>query len=294
MATNRGTMFDPVVVQDLINKVKGHSSLAVLCGATPVSFNGNKEFQFSMNNEVDIVGEAAAKSEGGITLAPKTIVPIKFEYGARVSDEFMYATEEEKIEILKAFNEGFAKKVARGIDIAAFHGLNPRTGAASTVVGDNHFDHDVSQTVNYVAASADDNVEAAIALIDAAEEEATGMAMAPTFRAALAALKNGTNDRLYPDIAWGNNPGSINGMPVDVNNTVSFGTGTKDVAIVGDFANCFKWGFSKEIPLRVIEFGDPDNSGSDLAGHNQVYLRAEVYVGWAVLNGAAFARIVTQ
>ena len=97
MATNRGTMFDPVVVQDLINKVKGHSSLAVLCGATPVSFNGNKEFQFSMNAEVDIVGEAAAKSEGGITLTPKTIVPIKFEYGARVSDEFMYATEEEKI-----------------------------------------------------------------------------------------------------------------------------------------------------------------------------------------------------
>lgn len=293
MATNRGTMFDPVVVQDLINKVKGHSSLAVLCGTTPVSFNGNKEFQFSMNAEVDIVGEAAAKSEGGITLTPKTIVPIKFEYGARVSDEFMYATEEEKIEILKAFNEGFAKKVARGIDIAAFHGINPRTGAASTVVGDNHFDHDVTQTVNYVAASADDNVEAAIALIDANGEEATGMAMAPTFRAALAALKNGTNNRLYPDIAWGNNPGSINGMPVDVNNTVSFGNGTTDVAIVGDFANCFKWGFSKEIPLRVIEFGDPDNSGSDLAGHNQVYLRAEVYVGWAVLNGDAFARIVT-
>ena len=78
-----------------------------------------------------------------------------------------------------------------------------------------------------------------------------------------------------------------------MNNTVSFGNGTTDVAIVGDFANCFKWGFSKEIPLRVIEFGDPDNSGSDLAGHNQVYLRAEVYVGWAVLNGAAFARIVS-
>ena len=50
----------------------------------------------------------------GVSLAPQTIIPIKFEYGARVSDEFIYASEEEKISILKAFNDGFAKKVARG------------------------------------------------------------------------------------------------------------------------------------------------------------------------------------
>lgn len=293
MATNRDTLFDPIVVTDLFNKVKGHSSLARLCGTTPVSFNGNKQFEFSMDKEVDIVGESAPKSEGGITLAPKVIVPVKFEYGARVSDEFMIATDEEKIEILKAFNEGFAKKVARGIDIAAFHGLNPRTGTASSVVGDNHFDHEVSQTVTFAAASADDNVEAAIALLDAAEEEATGMAMASDMRSALAALKAPNGGKLYPELAWGNNPGSVNGLPVDVNNTVKFGSGTKDVAVIGDFANAFKWGFAKEIPLRVIEYGDPDNTGSDLAGHNQVYLRAEAYVGWAVLNGAAFARIVT-
>ena len=104
MATNKSTLFDPVVVQDLVNKVKGHSSLALLSAAEPIAFNGNKEFEFSMDKEVDIVGEAGAKSEGGVTLTPKTIIPLKFEYGARVSDEFMIATEEEKIEILKAFN----------------------------------------------------------------------------------------------------------------------------------------------------------------------------------------------
>ena len=133
MAISRDSLFDPVVVTDLINKVKGHSSLAKLSQAEPVAFNGNKEFQFSMDSEVDIVGEGGAKSEGGIALTPKTIIPIKFEYGARVSDEFMYATDEEKIEVLKAFNEGFSKKAARGLDIAAFHGLNPRTGAASSL-----------------------------------------------------------------------------------------------------------------------------------------------------------------
>ena len=46
-----------------------------------------------------------------------------------------------------------------------------------------------------------------------------------------------------------------------------------------------------EIPVQVIQYGDPDNSGSDLAGHNQVYLRAEFYIGWAILAPAFFAKI---
>lgn len=292
MALSRGALFDPVVVKDLINKVRGHSSLAVLSEQTPLSFNGNKEFVFSFDNEVDIVAEEGAKAHGGVSVTAKTIVPIKFEYGARVSDEFMYAAEEEQLQILMAFNDGFARKIARGFDIAAFHGLNPRSGSASTVVGTNHFDSQVSQTVTYVAASVDANIEAAIALVDANEYDCSGMAMAPACRSALAALTN-ANGKLYPELAWGNNPGSVNGLPIDVNSTVAFGTNTKDRAIVGDFANCFRWGYAKEIPLRVIEFGDPDNSGSDLAGHNQVYLRAEIYLGWAIMDPTAFARVVT-
>lgn len=145
MATGRENLFDAVLVKDLMNKVKGKSSLAVLSGQTPIPFNGLKEFIFSMDNEIDIVAENGKKSEGGITVDPVKIVPIKFEYGARVSDEFLYATEEEQLDILTAFNNGFAAKVAKGFDLAAFHGINPRTGGASTVVGTNHFDSKVTQ-----------------------------------------------------------------------------------------------------------------------------------------------------
>lgn len=287
------TLFTPELISDLLNKVKGHSSLAVLSGATPIPFTGSKEFTFSMDSELDIVAENGAKSHGGITLDPVTIVPIKFEYGARVSDEFMMASEEEQVAIMQAFNDGFAKKVASGLDIAAMHGLNPRTGAASTVVGANNFDSAVSQTVAYVAGSVDANIESAIALVEGSDGDITGMAISPAARQALAALKNGTNDRLYPELAWGGNPGTINGLAVDVNKTVAkhaSGADT-DYAIVGDFENSFKWGYAKEIPLKVIEFGDPDNTGKDLQGHNQVYLRAEVFLGWGILNPAAFARV---
>lgn len=287
MATSRGTLFDPELVSDLITKVRGKSSIAALCAQTPIPFNGIKEFTFSMDNEIDIVAEEGKKTEGGFSLAPKTIVPIKFEYGARTSDEFLYATEEEQVDILTAFNDGFAKKVAKGLDLAAFHGINPRTGAASTVVGVNHFDGQVTQTVTYAEATPDDNLEDAIALIDGSEMDVTGMALSKTFGAAMAKVK-AQGVKLYPEFAFGASPASLNGIAVDVNKTVSGGT-TKDHAIIGDFQNAFKWGYSKQIPTEIIRYGDPDNSGKDLKGYNQIYIRAEIYLGWGILLPEAFA-----
>lgn len=289
MTTSRGTILDPTLVKDLITKVKGKSSLAVLSKQVPIPFNGLKEFTFSLDNEIDIVAENGAKSHGGATLAPITIVPIKFEYGARVSDEFMYGTEEVKLDILSSFNDGFSKKVAKGLDIAAFHGLNPRTSTASAVVGTNHFDSKVTQKVTYAAASIDSNIEDAISAIEGSERDITGIALSPAARKALSDLKNSANERLYPELAWGGNPGTINGLPVNVNKTVS--VGNKDEAIVGDFENMFKWGYSKQIPLEIIKYGDPDNSGKDLKGYNQVYIRSEIYIGWGILDANSFARI---
>ena len=277
---------------DLIDKVKGKSSIAVLSGQEPIPFNGKEQFVFTMDSEIDVVAENGKKTHGGISLDPVIIMPIEVEYGARVSDEFLFAAEETRINILKAFNEGFAKKVAKGIDLMAFHGINPRTGTASAVIGDNHFDSKVAQTVTFNAAQVEENIEAAIALVQAAENEVTGLALDTTLAAALAALKiNGVKQ--FPELAWGANPGAIRGLKADVNRTVNTAT-SKDHAIIGDFANSFQWGYAKEIPMKVIEYGDPDNSGKDLPGYNQVYLRAELYLGWGILDGSAFARIVGE
>ena len=293
MATNRGNLFDQTLVTDLMTKVRGKSSLAALCAQTPIPFNGLKEFVFSMDNDIDIVAEGGKKTEGGITLEPVSIVPIKFEYGARVSNEFMYATEEAQIDILTAFNDGFAKKVAKGLDLAAMHGLNPRTKAASAVVGTNHFDAKVTQKVTYAGETPDENLEAAIALVDGSEWDVNGLALSKTFGAAMAKVKaNGIKQ--YPEFSFGASPSTFNGMACDVNNTVSGAATAKDHAIVGDFQSGFKWGYSKEIPLEIIEYGDPDNSGKDLKGYTQVYIRAELYLGWAILVPEAFARIAEE
>ena len=290
MATERGNLFDPVLVKDLISKVKGKSSLAKLSGQTPIPFNGLKEFIFSMDNEIDIVAENGKKTEGGLSIEPVKIVPIKFEYGARVSDEFLFATEEEQLQVLTAFNDGFAAKVAKGFDLAAFHGINPRTGEASAVVGTNHFDSKVTQTVTYTKGTPDANLDGIIDAVQGADGDVTGMALSNTFGADMATVKeNGV--RQYPEFRFGASPTSLGGMAVDVNKTVYNAT-VKDHAIVGDFQNAFKWGFSKNIPLEVIKYGDPDNSGKDLKGYNQVYVRAEVYLGWGILVPEYFGRVV--
>lgn len=287
---SKGTLFDPTLVNDLINKVKGKSSIAELSAQTPIPFNGRKEFTFTMDSEIDIVAENGKKTHGGVTVEPVTIVPIKVEYGARISDEFLYASEEAQLDILKAFNDGFAKKVASGLDIMAFHGYNPRTGEASTVIGDNHFDAKATQTVTYESSTPDANIEAAIAMIEGSDGEVSGLAISPTVRSDLAKMTKANGEKLYPEFAFGGKPSNLGAYGLNINKTVS--KGDTDEVILGDFVNMFKWGYAKEIPMEIIKYGDPDNSGKDLKGYNQIYIRAEAYLGWGILDGNSFARIV--
>lgn len=285
-----GTMFAPEVVADLFNKVKGHSTLAQLSGQIPVAFTGSDIFTFSMDSEVNLVGEGDKKGAGGIKAEPVKIVPLKVEYGARVSDEFMYASEEKQLDILTAFNDGYSKKIARGLDIMAMHGVNPRDKQVSSLIGTKSFDTATGVTkVDYIAGTEEAVLETAAAAIG--EYDVTGFALSKTFGSELAKSKvNGVPQ--YPEFRFGASPGALGGTACDVNSTVSFAN--KAVGYVGDFANGFKWGFAKDIPLEVIPYGDPDQTGKDLKAYNQVYLRAETYIGWGILDPSAFAKIIKK
>ena len=76
--TTSGTLFKPELVTDMFNKVKGRSTLAKLCGATPIPFAGTDVFIFSMDGEASIVGEGGNKPAGEADFKSVTIKPIKF------------------------------------------------------------------------------------------------------------------------------------------------------------------------------------------------------------------------
>jgi hypothetical protein len=289
--TFAGAQFPEHLIPELVNLVQGHSALAKLSGSRPIPFAGETAFTFSLGGEVSIVGEGANKPAGDAVLTPKTIRPIKMVYQHRVSDEFVYASEEERIPYLQAFADGFAKKIAKGIDVAAMHGLNPADRSDASFKATNSFDGLISNVVTYSAAAVDDNIDAAIQTVTGAERAVTGIAMSPAAGSALSKIKvNGVAQ--YPEFRFGQNPDAFYGMKSDVNGTVST-TGTAsgavtDQVIVGDFQNAFRWGYAKNIPLEVIEYGDPDGQG-DLKRTNEVVLRAEAFVGWGILDTDSFA-----
>ena len=95
--TSTGTLFKPELVTDMFSKVKGHSTLAKLCGATPVPFAGTDTFVFSMDGEASIVGEGGSKPAGNAELGTVTIKPIKFVYQHRITDEFVKMSEEKQL-----------------------------------------------------------------------------------------------------------------------------------------------------------------------------------------------------
>lgn len=278
--------FPSELVKEVFVNAKGHSAVAKLAKQNPLAFSGTDIMVFSFDGEVNLVAEGAEKGSHTNSKDVVKMVPLKVEYGARVTDEFLRASEEKRLEIMAGFTEGFSKKIARGLDIMAFHGVNPATGTASALIGTNSLDTNTDvNTVSYVAASADTNVTDAIALLG--DADCTGIAIDKSMSGALAAIKvNGVPQ--FPELEWGANPESIKGVSSDVNSTVSAVTGKH--AYLGDFENAFRWGYADIVNFDVIEYGDPDGNG-DLKRLNQVYLRAEAWYGFAILDGAAFARI---
>ena len=289
--TNASTLFPHELSLEMFNKVKGHSSLAKLSQSEGVPFSGTDMFVFSMDGEAAIVGEGEDKPAGESNTTPVSMVPIKVVYQHRVTDEFIKMSQEKRLPYLNAFSEGFSKKIARAIDICAIHGVNPKTNEESTKIGNNCFDKAVTATVTYNASTPDDNIDSAVSPIQTAENDVTGILMAPSFGSALGRMKMADSHApMYPEFRYGANPGNFGGMKADINSTVSFGN-SLDRAIVGDFANAFRWGFAENVTFEIIEFGDPDGQG-DLKRKNQVCFRSEAFIGWAILDVTSFARIV--
>ena len=293
MSLKSGDLFPAETVREIFSKVKGHSTLARLSNQQAIPFNGEEQFIFNLEGNAQIVGEGELKKDGKATLTSKVIKPVKIVYQARITDEFKYATTENQLQYMKAFVEGYATKIAQAFDIAALHGLEPRSMEEASFKATNSFDGLVTDNVvQYNADTIEDDIDTAVQTIVIGDGDVTGLALSPQAAAALGKVEvNGV--RQYPEFRFGQRPNAFNGMNTDVNKTLTMvGAGEKDHVITGDFDNSFKWGYSENIPLEIIEYGDPDGLGRDLKAYNEILLRAESYIGWGILLPENFARIV--
>lgn len=289
-----GTLFKPELVKELISKVQGTSVLAQLSTQTPIPFNGTEQFIFNLEGDAQIVGEGKKKEAGEAKIEPVIIKPLKFVYQARISDEFLRASEEKQIEYMSLFTDGFSTKIAQAFDIAALHGVEPKTLTDATFKDTNSFDGLVTtNVVTYAEAQIDANIEDAIQAVVATGNDVTGIAMSPTAARAMSKIKNKNEDAKYSEFSFGGRPKEFADHKLEINkNLTKQGSNLeKDHVIVGDFENRFKWGYAENMPLEIIKYGDPDGTGRDLKAYNEICLRAEAFIGWGILDATAFARV---
>ncbi len=270
----------------LLNKVKDTSTIAALSPSAPQKFSDKTYLVFNPSTEAEVVAEGAKKSGSDIDITPVVAKRVKVVTTTRVSDELKWADEDNQLEIVENILSDQTAAIGRALDYVAYHAINPKTGQALP-----DYTSLVSQAsvVNATESGSADIDSLAEKLID---YDISGIALSRLFASELRKLRvPSTGMRLYPEIPLSLNVGNLDGIPAATSGTVNgrkASAATKVKAIMGDFG-AIRWGMVRDITSEVIEFGDPDNTGHDLKGYNQVAYRTEAVLAYAVLDPKAFA-----
>jgi len=285
MATlTAGDLHFPTDVADgIVEKAKTGSTIAALSGQEPMRFGNVDIITFDDDLTAEFIEESGAKGADDAKPAYVTAAPHKAVVQMRTSNEFQWADEEYRLGILNRFADKCSLALARALDLGVYYRTNPRTGT------------EVATWTNYVntttkrvesGANADLDFEAAAGLVIGAGYGVNGVAFDPQHAWTLSTARYTDGRKKFPELGLGGGITNFQGVNAAVSTTVS-GKPTdgstadnKVRAIVGNFQSGIRWGVQRQFPFRVLEFGDPDNTGRDLAGHNEVLLRAEVVYGW--------------
>lgn len=274
------------VVPTIFNKVGNASTIAALSPSIPQTFTNTDYLVFNPSAEAEVVEEGAQKSAYEQTFTPVTGKRFKVVTTTRVTDELRWADEDNRLEIVSNIIADQAAAMGRALDYVVYHAVNPKTGGplsgyTALTAG--------AQTVTATSDAVADIDSMTDQLMD---YDITGFALSKSFASSLRKLRvPSTGMRLYPEIPLNLQVGNLDGIPAATSNTVNgklATTHTKVLAIMGDFS-LIKWGMVRDIYSELIEYGDPDNTGVDLKGSNQVAYRTEAVYAYAVLDAKGFS-----
>ena len=252
-------------------------------------------FTFTSTPKAELVGEGGNKTSNTPAPIKKTSKTYKVQLTKRFSDEVRYADEEYRLSLMEALAGEIATAVSRAIDLVTIHGINPMTGEVAEGVVDYITKSGNGHVINSTSATPEVDLDAAAAALQGSGYVASGLAMDPVYAGVLARTKKTNGDRVFPELGLGFNVERIAGLNAAVSNTVSGSAefpGAISTGVGGIMAdwNAIKWGIARNVPLHLIEYGDPDGAG-DLQRTNEIAIRAEVVFGYAILDDDAFAII---
>lgn len=279
------------IADGMVKNVREGSTVAKLAAREPMRFGKTDIIVFNEAPKAEFVEAGAKKSASDVELTAVTATPKKAQVTMRFDQEVQWASEDYQLGILSELASEGQLALSRALDLGVYHRVNPLTGEP------------ISAWTNYLTATdkaveltegvdADAAVREAVGLImnDAKAAPVTGIALDPKLSWALANLTgktaNGQSDGVqrYPQLGFGADVTDFLGLRAAQSNTVSGVPEAKDTGvrgIVGDFDNGIRWGVQRELPVEIIQFGDPDGQG-DLKRQNQIALRLEIVYGWHV------------
>lgn len=276
----------------ITKKAKDTSTIAALSPSEPQLFLDKDYMVFSGNAEAEVIAEGAQKSSYEEALSPVVGKRFKVQTTTRVTDELKYADDDARLEIISKIQADQAAALGRVLDYVIYHAFDPKK--TTTLTGYSK----LSETAAQVTAT-DDRVADIDALVEAVNDEydINGIAMSKTMTNELRRIRiKDTMQRLYPEIPLNLQVGSLEGIPASTSGTVNgrliTETPTNVLAFLGDF-RLIKWGMVRDIWSEIIEYGDPDGSGKDLKGYNQIAYRTEAIYSYAILDPKGIAVLKT-
>lgn len=277
------------LAQGIWQKAEGGSAVVALSQARPMLFGETNIMTLDTAPKAEFVAEGGTKSASDAVIGVRKVMPRKAQVTLRFNEEVKWADEDYQLEVLQTLADAGGRALYRGLDIAAFHAINPLSGAVMADVPH------LTETTNKVTAGDDAelDLEAAAGLVVADGFRPTGVALDSAYGWTLATARYADGRKKFPDMALNADLASVSGIRSYTTDTVSASkeasvpTGVN--AIVGDWET-FAWGIQRNMPVKLIEYGDPDGKG-DLQRNNQIALRLEMVFGWALLDLNAFAVI---
>lgn len=284
------------IADQIWKKAQTGSAIAALSASEPQQFGEVTHMTLTGRPRAELVGEGDVKGDTNATFGTKVVTPHKFQVTMRFNEEVQWADEAYQLGVLSTLAEEGGAALARALDLGGFHGINPKAGtaAASIVAGDR-----IATTTNSVEITTgtlgtpDMVIEQAAGLVIADGYIPNGIAFDPSYAWTVATARYADGRKKFPELGFGSNITSFEGLNAYSSSTVSglpeASADTNVKAIVGQW-DAFRWGVQKNVPVELIQFGDPDGLG-DLKRKNQVALRLEVVYGWGIMDLDAFATV---
>lgn len=273
--------------------IKGGVLAKLTPGDPELKVGKTDHFTFTGTPKAELVGESGNKGSADGTPTKKTVSTYKVQITYRFSNEVQWEDEDYQTQLIENLVANAATAISRALDLLAIHGINPATGDTGAVT------EYLTKSGNGVlsvtrTANAQNDLETAAGLLQGQGYVANGIAFDPVFAGQLARTKDGQDRPLYPEMGLGFNFDNFQGLNAASSDTVS-GRQELDAedatlnAVMADF-EAFKWGVARDMPLELIEFGNPDGEG-DLKRTNEVAIRAESVIGFGFMDYKAFALI---